>query len=182
MVQLTLGAGRAVGTVFREEDLALLRQQKTKSQRTAATKHGSLSDKQGPSHRKLRRWNNDKLVGIASEISRANPTARGTKIANIYTEADLDRNRYVMPHDPPENRSHFTTLLGTGDGEGHDSEHIDAVRRRFLRGDTDPNREEMTDGARDRLRRKEEDILNDGSRMVRVKVPERLSNVVRRAC
>jgi len=182
VAQLTLGAGRAVGTVFREEDLALLRQQKTKSQRTAATKHGSLSDKQGPSHRKLRRWNNDKLVGIASEISRANPTARGTKIANIYTEADLDRNRYVMPHDPPEYRSHFTTLLGTGEEEGHDSEHINAVRRRFLRGDTsDPNRE-MTDGARDRLRRKEEDIFNDGSRMVRVKVPERLLNVVRRAC
>jgi len=189
--QLGLGAGLAVGTVLREGDMALLHQQRINRERNKlAGNNGFNSDKQGPSHRKLRRWNNDKFVGIASEISNANPTARGTQIAKIFAEADMDRSKYTMPNSAMEHNSYFTTLLKSngnvkrdGAGREFDAKHVDKVRERFLRGDvSNANENEMTEGARNRMRRREDDTFSDGARMVKVKVQERLLNVVRRAC
>jgi len=70
-----------------------------------------------------------------------------------------------------------------GAGKEYTPQHVARVRERFLRGDvgaSDVNA--MTDGARDRLRRREEDTFRDGGVMAKSKVQERLLNVVRRAC
>lgn len=117
-----------------------------------------------------------------------------------------------MPNYPLEYKSYFTTLLQGGgsttttakgddndnDGVGGGSvvtqrdgagkeytpQHVAHVRERFIRGEvcatTDVNA--MTDGAKNRLRRREEDIFRDGGVMAKRKVQERLLNVVRRAC
>lgn len=52
------------------------------------------SAKQGPSHRKLRRWNNDKFSGLAAEI--------GSKAAAVWTKAQADAHLYRDIYDPKE--------------------------------------------------------------------------------
>ena len=61
------------------------------------------SSKQGPSHRKIRRWDNDSMVGIVSEIAKA--SSRGPAVAEVYLKAQADAPMYrsiVMPHDRPK--------------------------------------------------------------------------------
>lgn len=57
-----LGAGLAVGTVFRSERGGLLSALHETREHGAVARQGR-SNKQGPGHRKVRRWNNDKFIG-----------------------------------------------------------------------------------------------------------------------
>lgn len=121
-----LGAGLAVGTVLRRDALSTLRQMNHRRQERT-TSSQPLSHKQGPSHRKLRRWNNDKFVGIASEISHANSNKHHTtKISNIlriYTSPDMEHgfydghggngnmmNPYAMPYNETRDNNKCTAL------------------------------------------------------------------------
>jgi len=204
---LGLGAGLSVGTILREQTPRNTNHPHPKLTKNALS---HLSEKQGPSHRKLRRWNNDKFVGIASEISHANPNARGMHIATVFAEADLERDRYTMPNHPVKYSSYFTTLLGSGNGGDDGSSggttnesgrgggnttkrngagklytpsHITKTRERFLRGEiSTSNPNAPSAGAKNRQQQRDDETYNNGRQMVKTKVPERLLNVVRRAC
>jgi Tfp pilus assembly major pilin PilA len=97
---IRIGAGSTRGTIV------------TPSMTSAAIHHTRFSlsqeeeskqksSKQGPSHRKIRRWNNDRHVGIASEIT--NPKFKEASIRNEAMEA-------VMLELPIEYRNSFTKL------------------------------------------------------------------------
>ena len=89
-----------------------------------------LSDKQRPSHRKLRRWNNDRFVGTSSEQ------------IHIMLESDAGANNYqywrefYMPNYPREYRSEFSKLCTDEINFGQ------SVRDRFLRGEVAHSRKE----------------------------------------
>ena len=51
------------------------------------------SGKQGPSHRKIRRWNNDKFTRLASEIASSNKKAADV-LLKAHSEAHLFRDIY----------------------------------------------------------------------------------------
>ena len=61
------------------------------------------SRKQGPSHRKVRRWNNDHFVGLASEIAKSR---HGHIAAEVLMRAHEDAPLYRSLYDPAEHRSH----------------------------------------------------------------------------
>lgn len=58
------------------------------------------SSKQGPSRRKVRRWNNDNFSGIASEIAKS--SSRGAITAELLLQAQVDAPLYVSVY--PEER------------------------------------------------------------------------------
>lgn len=62
------------------------------------------SRKQGPSHRKVRRWNNDHFVGLASEIAKLS-NGRGHIAAEVLMRAHEDAPLYRSLYDPAEHRS-----------------------------------------------------------------------------
>lgn len=59
-----------------------------------------LSSKQGPSHRKVRRWNNDNFSGIASEIAKG--SKRGAATAEIMLQAQADAPLFISVFNPNE--------------------------------------------------------------------------------
>lgn len=205
---VALTAGLSVGTVLRESDVAAMHRERM--QRDIHTnghdQYKQKSNKQGPSHRKVRRWNNDKLVGVATEISRANPTIKGLRVAQIYGEAELHKNKHIMPHKPMEYNSSFTTLLkggsnthkkGDDDGSGvvapvgrmhrqsYDREHVASVKERFLNGEMPGGRSNTSNNDMHNTHRalkRQEEIFSNGENMIKLQVQERLLNVVRRAC
>jgi len=193
-----LGANLTVGTVLRSSTLSALHEHQPSHR--AIHNHNQLSSKQGPGHRKVRRWNNDKFIGIASDISHANPQ-RGMKIANIYAEAEMDKGRYLMPNYPRDNRTIFSTLCGAndnGNGNGNGSEdahssqvrlnldpkEVMKIRERFVDGEVGVGGQDqgMTQGAKDRMKRRQDLLFKDGHRMMKSNVNERLMNVVVRSC
>jgi len=178
------GVGLPVGSIVRGKQLEGFLHERFNVRGNNAVHNPSRSNKQGPSHRKLRRWNNDNFFGIASEISNANPTARGALISKIYAEAEMEKSAYLFPNYPLENNSCLTTLLGSGsEVEDYEKQHIATVRERFLNGEVcDKNRNLISERARDRLLKREEEIFNDGRKMVEEKLQSRLLNVVTRAC
>lgn len=61
------------------------------------------SRKQGPSTRKVRRWHNDHLVGVAEELAAA--SERGRQVAAVLREAQKEAHRYRAVHDFTERQS-----------------------------------------------------------------------------
>jgi len=59
-----------------------------------------LSSKQGPSRRKVRRWNNDNFSGIASELAKA--SSRGAVAAEVLLRAQADAPRYISVYNPED--------------------------------------------------------------------------------
>lgn len=57
------------------------------------------SHKQGPSHRKIRRWNNDKFSGLASELQQA---SRNSAAADVLLQAQSEAHLYRAIYDPKE--------------------------------------------------------------------------------
>lgn len=127
------------------------------------------------------------------------------KIANIYAEAEMDKGRYLMPNYPRDNRTIFSTLCGAnvngngnGDGNGDeleeahpsqvklklDPEDVVRIRERFVDGEVGVGDQDkaMTQSAKDRMKRRQEELFKDGHRMMKVNVSERLMNIVVRAC
>jgi hypothetical protein len=202
-----LGANLAVGTYLRSTTLSALHEHKREREREREPGYKNpnlqLSNKQGPGHRKVRRWNNDKFIGIASDISQANPQ-RGMQIANIYAEAEMDKGRFADPIAPRDNRTIFSTLVSagngsgsaSGNGSGHEDEdddndniactnldrkRLEEIRDRFVDGEVGRNNG-ITKGAQERMKKRQEELFQDGNRMMRVNVNVRLMNVVVRAC
>jgi hypothetical protein len=65
------------------------------------TPNKTRSSKQGqPSHRKIRRWNNEKFSGLAAEISAS--SARGVITAEILLKAQREAHLYRPIYDPKE--------------------------------------------------------------------------------
>ncbi len=89
----------------------------------------TLSSKQHPSHRKLRRWNNDRFVGTTSE--HLHHCMMGDNNENTDGSSDYDQywRQYYMPNYPCKYRSEFAKLVldDTKKGQG--------VRDRFLKGE-----------------------------------------------
>jgi len=178
-----LGANLEVGTVLRSSTLSALHEHKSGHK----INHLQLSSKQGPGHRKVRRWNNDKFIGIASDISHANPQ-RGMQIANIYAEAEMDKGRFEVPNAPRDNRTIFSSLVSAQNGDGDDiscanldRKRLEEIRDRFVDGEVGRSNS-ITKGAKERMKKRQEELFQDGDRMMRVNVNERLMNVVVRAC
>eukprot|EP00584_Thalassiosira_punctigera_P013502 CAMPEP_0172567640 /NCGR_PEP_ID=MMETSP1067-20121228/116648_1 /TAXON_ID=265564 ORGANISM="Thalassiosira punctigera, Strain Tpunct2005C2" /NCGR_SAMPLE_ID=MMETSP1067 /ASSEMBLY_ACC=CAM_ASM_000444 /LENGTH=583 /DNA_ID=CAMNT_0013359043 /DNA_START=35 /DNA_END=1786 /DNA_ORIENTATION=+ len=84
----------------------------------------SPSEKQRPSHRKIRRWNNDRFVGTSSEHTHVALQEKGG-----VEEGDLNWREYYMPHYPLEYRSEFAKL------SVDDSKSGRSVRDRFVKGE-----------------------------------------------
>ena len=194
---LTLGAGLAPGTILRNEALSSL--QETRREHSIGTLTQGRSAKQGPGQRKIRRWNNDKFVGIASDISHSNPQ-RGMRIANLYAEAEMNKGAYTMPNAPRDNRTIFGMLVSTNAmGYADDLEEKDDcsgtrstkvkldparlanIRERFVEGEVG-KMAFMTDAAKARMKKRKEELYKDGRRMMKANVDERLLNVAIRAC
>lgn len=175
-----LGANLAVGTVLHTTALTALHEHR--SHTSAVTQ--PRSSKQGPGHRKVRRWNNDKFIGIASDISHANPQ-RGMKIANIYAEAEMDKGKYAELA-PVHNHTLFSTLNGIQDEEHKvklSQKQLKLLKERFVDGEVVPEQDrQMTDAAKARLQKRQDALYHDGNRMMRENVNKRLLNVVMRAC
>lgn len=79
------------------------------------------SDKQRPSQRKLRRWDNDRFVGVASQLNR--------KSAEAFWYGEMDRDEFLMPNHPMEYRSAFARLAVDDTANGA------STRDRFVKGE-----------------------------------------------
>ena len=197
-----LGANLSIGTILRAGSLSALHERPSKAS-SSIGRQQPRSAKQGPGHRKVRRWNNDKFIGIASDISNSlsqkNPQM-GMRIANIYAEADMHKGKYTMPNAPRGNRTIFGTLVKANRGldldgqsdDGYDSdcckvkldpEEVAKIRERFVDGEVGVNEVViLSEAAKEKIRKREEELYKDGKRMMKVNVNERLVNVVIRAC
>jgi hypothetical protein len=215
-----LSAGMAVGATLGRDRLQNYqsylnyRLSRTSSNAGTTTTH-SLSVKSLPSHRKIRRWNNDKFIGIASELKRAhvhtNPK-KGLQIAHAYHEAEMSQGAYVLPNWPREYTSIFGTLatattkgiesipeVGLDEEEEdddettihegkeetkYDTEHLLSVRERFIAGEVTntPSHHHQNHPFNQPLSKHESKIFENGSSMLKYKVPTRLLNVITRAC
>jgi len=79
-------AGSAVGTVAR------IREQRPVTP-------NRKSHKQGPSHRKIRRWNNDKFSGLAAELKASSSSSTA---ADVLLLAQSEAHLYRAVYDPKE--------------------------------------------------------------------------------
>lgn len=157
-------AGRAVGTVlaagtaFRPTALAI-----AEGRRALATK----SRKQGPSHRKVRRWNNDNFVNLAAEINSGNKGGRAAQ-ALLVGQAHAEQFRSIC--DPEDHRSKAMTRL-------REDQTLRDVRDKFFEGEltVHPKCHEMQHGAPQRL-----EATTPEQMLLRIEA--RLRRVVIKAC
>lgn len=84
----------------------------------------SRSSKQGPSHRKVRRWNNDNFVNLAKEVGSTNAAE-----ALLRGHAHASKYRSVYPHEKSENNvmSNFIRC--------EDDKQLQSVRDKFFEGE-----------------------------------------------
>jgi len=124
------------------------------------------SSKQGPSKRKVRRWNNDNFVGVASDL--ASSSARGAVTARLILDAKANSGRYEDLYQKEYYPSTFTRFK---------EESSKVVRDSFIRGEIGNT---VFPFRTDRHKRSLEHVFTDGGRMLD-QVHERLRNVVVRA-
>lgn len=82
------------------------------------------SRKQGPSHRKVRRWNNDNFVNLAAEINSGN---KGGRAAQALLLGHGDTGKYPTIYDPQEHTSKAMERL-------REDESIRGLREKFFEG------------------------------------------------
>jgi len=89
----------------------------------------TFSNKQHPSHRKLRRWNNDRFVGTTSE--HLHHTMMGAGDGDTIDGSDYDQywKQHFMPNYPCTYRSEFAKLITDETKKGQ------RARERFLKGE-----------------------------------------------
>ena len=85
-----------------------------------------LSNKQLPSHRKLRRWNNDRFINTH--------TGTNSSVSHPILEGEEWYQEYWMPNYPCEYRSEFAKLVCDDTKRGMD------VRERFVKGEVGTRR------------------------------------------
>ena len=83
------------------------------------------SDKQRPSRRKLRRWGNDKFIGIAAELAKAGHVS----IAEEFSRGETETSQFQRANDPRNYRSIFSDISSDNNGNFGD------LRRKFEEGD-----------------------------------------------
>lgn len=84
------------------------------------------SQKQGPSHRKVRRWNNDNFVNLAAEINSGNKGGRAAR-ALMMGHSNADQYRAIIC-DPEDHTSKAMTRL-------REEESLKDVREKFFEGE-----------------------------------------------
>lgn len=84
------------------------------------------STKQRPSHRKLRRWNNDNFVGIAFELAKS--SSRGPAAAESLLMAQADAPKYRALYNPQDCPQSAMSKLSEDD-------KLAEVRDRFFNGE-----------------------------------------------
>ena len=121
---IRLGAGGGVGSAMRPSVGSALNSSGHRSSRRPAALATARSSKQGPSRRKVRRWDNDSFAGIASEI-------RSGRAADAFREGVDAAARgggtgpHAMPNHPLEYRSVFAALCRAGSPlEEEDDERV----------------------------------------------------------
>jgi hypothetical protein len=185
--RVMLGTGLPVGTILSTSALSALHEHRLEHRDIVPQ---AKSNKQGPGHRKVRRWNNDKFIGISADISHHNPL-RGAKIANIYAEAEMNKWQYTMPNVPRDNRTIFGTLLASNstdmNTDGNCKVKLSAaemqnIRERFVQGEVGVVQDSMSQLAIQRHKRREEQKYKSGRRMLKENVDTRLLDVIVRAC
>jgi len=197
-VQVGLGAGLAVGTILQEDRFmdSFHRRQRLGNTFTDTNKntYNNKSDKQNPSHRKQRRWDNDKFVGITSDLTHEN-TNKGIQIAKLYADAQQDYHKWINPLQRyPVYKSQFEILTSGNclgreveDEKGvvnvvegkqpiYSQERISNARERFLRGEIAVDNNHCNNHTKRDLK-----SFRDGKSMLR-KMEKRLRRVVERAC
>lgn len=173
-----LGANLAVGTVLPSastsggvrgsSSLSVLRERTSRRMLDVDPSHyPSKSCKQGPGHRKVRRWNNDLFIGIAKDIScsHARNPQKGARIANIYAEAEMDKARYTMPHVPRHQWTVFRALMEGGGSPPPPPASVDGDAAGFMQDQDDENDLEMGRKALQEKRR----FLSDPGHVARVR-------------
>jgi hypothetical protein len=81
------------------------------------------SHKQGPSHRKSRRWNNDHFGSLASELA-----SSSRAVASVLSKAQADAHLYKEIYDPQESESQVFRLFVS-------ESKYQGLRDRFLDGE-----------------------------------------------
>ena len=69
----------------------------------------ALSVKQGPSHRKVRRWNNDRMVGIAAELARVHNNPRCHRAAQEFSRGQAEAIYFLQANHPLNYTSIFAS-------------------------------------------------------------------------
>eukprot|EP00814_Leptocylindrus_danicus_P020038 CAMPEP_0116018258 /NCGR_PEP_ID=MMETSP0321-20121206/8540_1 /TAXON_ID=163516 /ORGANISM="Leptocylindrus danicus var. danicus, Strain B650" /LENGTH=341 /DNA_ID=CAMNT_0003488615 /DNA_START=289 /DNA_END=1314 /DNA_ORIENTATION=+ len=120
-------SGSAVGSFpsARNRLVHVLRQNEISAQEDEPVPPRPRSSKQGPSRRKLRRWDNDKFIGIAAELAKAGHP----HIAQAFARGESETSFYLRANDPRYYRSVFAELAQDKDGD------YDDVKARFVRGE-----------------------------------------------
>mmetsp|Transcript_12103 Transcript_12103/g.22502 ORF Transcript_12103/g.22502 Transcript_12103/m.22502 type:complete len:465 (+) Transcript_12103:74-1468(+) len=119
-------AGAAVGTNMAG---TRIRETARAGGNTATHAPVARSRKQGPSHRKVRRWNNDNFVNLAAEISSGRGSAAAAE-ALLRGSANASKHRSIL--DPQQHESKAMTQF-------REDETLSAVRQQFFEGEL-PNR------------------------------------------
>eukprot|EP00521_Asterionellopsis_glacialis_P006276 CAMPEP_0195281216 /NCGR_PEP_ID=MMETSP0707-20130614/627_1 /TAXON_ID=33640 /ORGANISM="Asterionellopsis glacialis, Strain CCMP134" /LENGTH=586 /DNA_ID=CAMNT_0040340085 /DNA_START=82 /DNA_END=1842 /DNA_ORIENTATION=- len=100
-------------------------------------RQGEKSLKQQPSQRKLRRWKNDSVKGLAHEFAKEN-TKSGMKIAQVYLEAHANASKYKCIYQPshPQHQS-FSTMFQEQPPPPPKKTHQDGtyLQDKFFRGE-----------------------------------------------
>lgn len=126
------------------------------------------SQKQRPSHRKIRRWNNDNFVGIALELAKS--SSRGPAVAESLLIAQADAANYRAVYNPHDCQQSVISKLS------EDAKLAD-VRDKFLNG-------EIGHGiaVQHPSRKKELEEASVTPAMMMNRIHRRLRGVVVRAC
>jgi len=157
-------AGASVGTTL---EFASSQATAEVANATARPVTPSKSRKQGPSHRKLRRWNNDNFVGLAAEVAKAG----GVLSAEAMIQAQADASSYRSVYNPLEDQepSALSHLLQDRD--------LAVVKERFRDGAAPAPLASNTKPTRPRL------VPTSASpKDMLARVPDRLRHVLERAC
>jgi hypothetical protein len=94
--------------------------------RDAVAPSGTLSRKQGPSHRKARRWNNDNFANLAAEISAGRGSGSAAAAALLHGSAHKSKYRSIL--DEHQHRSKVMTQFREDDSLG-------SIRQKFFEGE-----------------------------------------------
>ena len=124
------GAPRAAGHWLAQAATSSARgttQQHDRATNPIRSRHAGLSSKQRPSHRKLRRWNNDRFIGTTSESTHILLESEGGGANEQYWK------EFYMPNYPCEYRSEFAKL------STDDTKLGMSVRERFVKGERSAN-------------------------------------------
>mmetsp|Transcript_22386 Transcript_22386/g.33479 ORF Transcript_22386/g.33479 Transcript_22386/m.33479 type:complete len:527 (+) Transcript_22386:162-1742(+) len=125
-ISIRPGAGLAVGsnlssTAFRSNNI---------STTTTTNQYQHVIQPPYHAHRKVRRWNNDKMMGIASELAKYSKRSKDASIN--FTRGEAEAFQYRVANYPLEYRSEFTRLVTNDDSDNPD---LSIVKEKFLRGE-----------------------------------------------